>query len=66
MDSEIFVNGDQNKFAESIYYSGKIQKNTVYNILLKLKKGDIYYMIADKQKNFHYSGLNDIQFKKLF
>lgn len=66
LDSEIFIYGNEKKFAESIYYSGKIQKKIVYNILLKMKKGDIYYMIADKQKNFQYSSLNDIQFKKLF
>jgi hypothetical protein len=43
-----------------------LEKGRVYNVLLKLRKGDIYMMIADKQKSFTFSSFDDYSFEKLF
>jgi len=66
IEYEVFINEDLNTFSKRIFYSFKVEKNRKYNLLFKLKKGDIYLMIADKQHHFKFNSENDIQFKILF
>ena len=66
MEYEIFLNEDLNLFSQRVFNSFKIEKNREYNILLKVQKGDVYLMIADKQQHFKYNSINDIQFEILF
>lgn len=66
MEYEIFLNEDLNLFSQRVFNSFKIEKNREYNILLKVKKGDVYLMIADKQQHFKYNSITDIQFEILF
>jgi len=66
IESEVFVNEDLDTFSKRIIHSLKIEKNREYSILLKIKKGDIYLMIADKQQHFKYDSITDLCFEKLF
>jgi len=66
ISSDVFFKRSLDKFVESIYYNTGIRRNTNYNILLKLKQKDTYYMLGKKQLNFNFVDLDDITFHTLF
>lgn len=57
---------DSDQFRYQLFYSGKLKPNVKYSVLLKLRKGDIYYMIADKQEFFIFNSFNDNSFIELY
>jgi hypothetical protein len=57
---------DSDQFRYKLFYSGKLKPNVKYSILLKLRKGDIYYMIADKQESFIFNSYDDNSFIELY
>lgn len=66
VDFSIFNFEDFDSFKNELFYSGKLIPGVSYSILIKLKKGDIYYMIADKQKSFSFNQIDDDSFRELF
>lgn len=66
VDINIFDNDDLYLFKNKLYYSGFLSKNTTYSVLLKIKKGDIYYMLDVKQTAFIFNSYSDDEFERLF
>src|SRR5699024_9254485 len=54
------------KFSSEIYYSNKLKPGDDYSIIIKLKKKDLYFSIAEKQKHFKFNKRDDYAFEKLF
>ena len=57
---------DSDQFKYQLYYSGKLKPNVKYSVLLKLRKGDIYFMIADRQESFIFNSFDDNSFTQLY
>src|SRR6267378_427235 len=57
---------DSDQFRYQLFYSGKLKPNVKYSVLLKLRKGDIYYMIADRQESFIFNSYDDNSFIELY
>jgi len=57
---------DSDQFKYQLFYSGKLKPNVKYSVLLKLRKGDIYYMIADRQESFIFNSYDDNSFTELY
>jgi hypothetical protein len=66
IDFFIFDNQDFDLFKYLLFYSGKLKPGVNYSILLKLRKGDIYYMIGDRQESFIFNSYDDNSFIELF
>lgn len=66
IDFNVFNTLDLDKFASEIYYSNKLKPEEDYSIIIKLKKNELYFSIADKQKHFKFNKLEDYAFEKLF
>ena len=66
IDFTVFNTYDLKKFASEIYYSNKLNPGDDYSIIIKLKKKELYFSIADKQKHFLFNKIDDYAFEKLF
>lgn len=66
LDFKIFEGDQQDIFISKLYFSDVLIKNTQYIVLIKIRKGDIYYIIAEKQYFFSFSNKEDPAFFKLF
>ena len=66
IDFSLFSHGDLKKFSNELFYSGKITPNTDYSLLIKLRKNDLFFTIAERQEYFIFKSLNDNSFQKLF
>lgn len=52
------------QFKRSLFYSGKLKYNTNYSVLIKVRKGDIYYTAGERQHSFIFKDSNDKSFDR--
>ena len=53
-------------FREELFYSGKLNPNSYYAILVKVRKGDNYYTVGKKQHSFICKDKESENFERLF
>lgn len=53
-------------FRNRLYYSGKIKVNDIYSVLIKIRIGDVYRTLGDKQECFTFDSIDAKSFGILF
>ena len=62
----LFVNDDLVGFKKALFYSGRLNVGVYYSVLFKIRKGDIYLMMGNKQEGVMFNSFDDEYFEELF
>ena len=66
LDYGIFVNNDLQTFKKELFYSGKLKQGCYYSVLIKVRKGDVYLMVGNKQEKFMFNFFKGDSLEELF
>ena len=54
------------KCKEQLFYSGKLKTNIYYVVLVKIRKGDVYYTAGKRQYSLYFNDFQDKNFERFF
>ena len=62
----MFEQHNLEKFKEQLFYSGKLKTNIYYVVLVKIRKGDVYYTAGKRQYSLYFNDFQDKNFERFF